>query len=556
MEAKICTISTFFLAGFIILSHASEPEVSLKIGKLKGVVSRSYAGREFNAYLGIPFAKPPIGSLRFQDPVPPEPWSGTLDASKPGNMCLQMQDEGNEDCLYLNIYTPKIDSTNGKGLDVLVAIHGGGFQNGFSHMQEPDYLMDRDDLILVTFNYRLGILGFLSLGDEYLPGNYGLKDQVLALRWIKENIGSFGGDANKITLLGCSAGGASVHYHVLSPLSKGLFQKAIMMSGTALDPWAKKVDPKSATLEVAEAIGCPVDGCHSKIVECLKEQPADLLTKKASIFVKYLIFDGMHIGPVVEKAGNSKEPFILTEPEELIKAGKISNVPLLISHTDTDGMFLAAEVLKKDEYIDELETRWYELAPIVFDFESGDEQKDRKTAQSIREFYFGQRSIRENPLNLVKLFTERYLSLGAQKAAKLHALVSKSPVYAYIFSHVGKPRLTDLLNVTFTFQGGADHADDFMYVLPMPTIRKQIENPSELAMSLRMIETVMKFIKGTPVKGWRTVQSGLPNLTYLKISGPDEVDEFQTLTDFSSHKFWESLKIGGSSAKKAARTEL
>ncbi|CAA9998704.1 unnamed protein product [Nesidiocoris tenuis] len=267
MEAKICTISTFFLAGFIILSHASEPEVTLKIGKLKGVVSRSYAGREFNAYLGIPFAKPPIGSLRFQDPVPLEPWSGTLDASKPGNMCLQMQDEGNEDCLYLNIYTPKIDSTDGKGLDVLVAIHGGGFQNGFSHMQEPDYLMDRDDLILVTFNYRLGILGFLSLGDEYLPGNYGLKDQVLALRWIKENIGSFGGDANKITLLGCSAGGASVHYHVLSPLSKG---------------------------------------------------------------------------PVVEKAGNSKEPFILTEPEELIKAGKISNVPLLISHTDTDGMFLAA----------------------------------------------------------------------------------------------------------------------------------------------------------------------------------------------------------------------
>ncbi|KAB7496322.1 Carboxylesterase NlhH [Armadillidium nasatum] len=156
-----------------------------------------------------------------------------------------------------------------KNLPVMVFIHGGGFMAGGADFYPPYALMNRD-IVLVTIQYRLGIFGFLSTEDSEMPGNMGLKDQQLALKWIKENIESFGGDSNRITIFGESAGGASVHYHILSPGSKGLFNRAILQSGTAFCPWASNNNHRKFAIEAGREFGCFIDNGTEKYLECMQ----------------------------------------------------------------------------------------------------------------------------------------------------------------------------------------------------------------------------------------------------------------------------------------------
>ncbi|XP_017765621.1 PREDICTED: venom carboxylesterase-6-like, partial [Eufriesea mexicana] len=191
----------------------------------------SRQGREYEAFEGIPYGQPPVGELRFQPPHPAEEWSGVLSATKKGSICTQYLMRsmaidgqiitGDEDCLYVNIYAP---IRNGKNtlLPVIFWIHGGAYLFGSGNDMNETLIMDRN-VVLVTVNYRLGPFGFLSTGDSLVPGNMGLKDQNLALRWVSKNIENFGGDPKNITLMGFSAGASSVHYHYLTPLSAGLF---------------------------------------------------------------------------------------------------------------------------------------------------------------------------------------------------------------------------------------------------------------------------------------------------------------------------------------------
>lgn len=159
----------------------------------------------------------------LQPPVPIKPWNGTFDAIRDSPKCPQpviSAAEISEDCLRLNVYTKNISSVANK--PVMVFIHSGGFYESSGRNDEfgPDYLIQRD-IVLVTFNYRLALLGFLSTGTKEAPGNNGLKDQVIALRWVKTHIQSFGGNPNSITIMGYSAGGISVTMHMVSPMSKG-----------------------------------------------------------------------------------------------------------------------------------------------------------------------------------------------------------------------------------------------------------------------------------------------------------------------------------------------
>nr|XP_053628572.1 LOW QUALITY PROTEIN: juvenile hormone esterase-like [Cherax quadricarinatus] len=202
-------------------------------GKVAGIMEKSTKGKSFWSYYGIPYAKPPIGQLRLRDPLPAEPWGGLRNGSEVSQPCLQVpffvavagirlppqQLVGTEDCLYLNVFTPT-QLTSIKELPVMVFIPGGGFFAGGNLEYLPHVLLNHD-IILVVLQYRLGILGFLSTEDYIVPGNLGLKDQTLALQWVQNNIHSFGGDPNSVTIFGESAGGASVHYHILSPKSRG-----------------------------------------------------------------------------------------------------------------------------------------------------------------------------------------------------------------------------------------------------------------------------------------------------------------------------------------------
>nr|XP_034796273.2 cocaine esterase-like isoform X2 [Pan paniscus] len=205
-----------------------------------------------HTFLGIPFAKPPLGPLRFAPPEPPESWSGVRDGTTHPAVCLQdlttmdseVRNQVNvtipsvsmsEDCLYLSIYTPA-HSHEGSNLPVMVWIHGGGLAFGMASMYDGSMLAALEDVVVVTIQYRLGVLGFFSTGDKHATGNWGYLDQVAALRWVRQNIAHFGGNPDRVTIFGESAGGTSVSSLVLSPISQGLFHGAIMESGVALMP--------------------------------------------------------------------------------------------------------------------------------------------------------------------------------------------------------------------------------------------------------------------------------------------------------------------------------
>uniref|UniRef100_A0A3B3U1M4 Carboxylic ester hydrolase n=1 Tax=Poecilia latipinna TaxID=48699 RepID=A0A3B3U1M4_9TELE len=228
---------------------SSELVVSLKSGQIRGeYVTVKGTERRVKRYLGIPFAKPPVGPLRMAAPESPEPWEGERDGTQQPPMCVQDQEvvvnfsiamsmdftvpEVSEDCLYLNVYTPAEAAPEVK-LPVMVWIHGGGLVMGAASQYDGSSFTAYENIVTVIIQYRLGILGFLSTGDEHAKGNWGLLDQLAALRWVQENIEAFGGDPQSVTIAGESAGAISASILTLSPLSKGLFHKAIFQSGVA-----------------------------------------------------------------------------------------------------------------------------------------------------------------------------------------------------------------------------------------------------------------------------------------------------------------------------------
>ncbi|XP_046414130.1 juvenile hormone esterase-like isoform X3 [Neodiprion fabricii] len=226
-------LSIFFSSSFGYLDGTTEPEVTFSQGNLRGKIMTTTHGRKVSAFLGIPYAQPPVGNKRFANPVPAGGWKGIRNATADGNMCPQLSNidyvsfVGDEDCLNLNVYTPQISNRkNSSLLPVMAYVFGGRFLTGStkSSVYSPAYLLNQD-VVLVTFNYRLGVLGFLSTGDEVASGNWGLKDQVLALEWVQRNIRHFHGDPDRVTLFGHSSGSACVHLLTLSKLTIVFYEK-------------------------------------------------------------------------------------------------------------------------------------------------------------------------------------------------------------------------------------------------------------------------------------------------------------------------------------------
>lgn len=198
-------------------------------GPVCGITSTSASG--VNEWLGIPYAAPPVGNLRWQAPQSPTPWTTTLPATTFGSECIQVTGAGSEDCLFVNVWAPA-NATSASGLPVMVHIHGGGFANG-SGNSDNSLLASTGDEVIVSMNYRLNIFGFLA-DDRALganSGDYGLQDQQAALRWVQSNVAAFGGDPHKVTIFGESAGGSSVCDQIASPTAAGLFEQGISTSG-------------------------------------------------------------------------------------------------------------------------------------------------------------------------------------------------------------------------------------------------------------------------------------------------------------------------------------
>ncbi|GAA5210303.1 carboxylesterase/lipase family protein [Microbacterium kyungheense] len=264
--------------------------VTVDSGALQGVATAS--GVEFR---GVPYAAAPVGDLRWRAPQPVAAWTGVRDATVYSPVCPQAPPSPNgssEDCLYLNVTVPAAAASarGSHDLPVIVWIHGGGFEIGEGADYEASDLASKG-AIVVTINYRLGLLGFLShpaLADgNGASGNYGLMDQQAALRWVQHNIGRFGGDAGRVTIAGQSAGGLSVEMQLASPGAKGLFQAAVIQSG-AFAPIQKSL----AQAETEGRAAAAAVGCADQTAECLRQVPVDALVANQPLSLTPGVVDG------------------------------------------------------------------------------------------------------------------------------------------------------------------------------------------------------------------------------------------------------------------------
>ncbi|KAH8358452.1 hypothetical protein KR093_000393, partial [Drosophila rubida] len=335
--------------------------VKTKLGAVRGVKRHTIWGGSYVSFEKIPFAKPPLGELRFRAPEPVEPWERELDCTSSGEKPLQThmffsKFAGTEDCLYLNVYAKDLQPQ--KLRPVMVWIYGGGFQVGEAtrDMYSPDFFMSKD-IVLVTISYRLGALGFLSLDDPEVnvPGNAGLKDQLLGLRWVQQNIEAFGGDPNNVTLFGESAGGASTHLLTLSPRSEGLLHKAITMSGSALCPWAMQSNNNWA-LRLAEKMGYTGSPKDKDVYKFLCEAKGGDIVKATALVLskqekhKRVLFA---FGPVVEPY-QTEHTVIDRPPHELMQQAWSNRIPMLVGGTSFEGLLFYPEVTRRPVTLDEV----------------------------------------------------------------------------------------------------------------------------------------------------------------------------------------------------------
>ncbi|XP_057566708.1 liver carboxylesterase-like isoform X1 [Hippopotamus amphibius kiboko] len=326
----------------------SPPVVDTTQGRVLGkYVNLEGIPQPVAVFLGVPFAKPPLGSLRFAPPQPAEPWIFVKNTTSYPPMCSQDPVGGqmlselftnrkeninlkfSEDCLYLNIYTPA-DLTKRSRLPVMVWIHGGGLVVGGASTYDGLALSALENVVVVTIQYRLGIWGFFSTGDEHCRGNWGLLDQLAALHWVQENIAHFGGDPGSVTIFGESAGGASVSILVLSPLAKNLFHRAISESGVALTSVLIKKDMKAAVKQIAVLAGCKTT-TSAVLVHCLRQKTEDELleiTQKMKFFAVDLHGDPRESYPFLPAVLDGV--LLPKMPEEILAEKKFNTVPYIV----------------------------------------------------------------------------------------------------------------------------------------------------------------------------------------------------------------------------------
>jgi para-nitrobenzyl esterase len=329
-----------------------------------GMVQGEIVGRT-RRFLGIPFAAPPVGELRWRPPAPAAPWSGTLQASRFGSSCPQRPStlgtpSENEDCLYLNVWTP--DPAPAEPLPVMVWFHGGGNEFGSAGDDIPlglggkifdgQLLAERRGVVVVTINYRLGKLGFfahpaLAAEDAAYPyaGNQGLLDQRAALEWVRDEILPFGGDPGNVTIFGESAGSVDVCLQIAAPGSRGLFHRAISESGGCTTRQDSAAEGAAAAEQVAAVVGCA--GAPDALA-CLRAVP-----------VGALLDSGVAVGPTVDGG------FLPDQPRALFAAGDVARVPYVIGSNADEGtiFFLGVPpVTTEAEYLAALRERYGDRA--------------------------------------------------------------------------------------------------------------------------------------------------------------------------------------------------
>nr|XP_022900834.1 esterase FE4-like [Onthophagus taurus] len=528
--------------------------VCTKQGVVRGIESKNYKDGIFYSFYGIPYAKPPLGELRFKAPQPPIPWKHEFDATFEKDCCIAPnlytgQIEGGEDCLHLNIYTRNVSINDSESIQlkpVIVFIHPGAFTTGNTKTEfyGPDFLMTQD-IVLVLISYRLGILGWSRLDDSSLgiPGNQGLRDVIMGLKWVNENIEFFCGDPNNVTIFGDSAGAVIAHNVVLLAQCKNLVHKIIIHSGSALCHWG--IGRRDSLKEAAKYLGCP-SHVDKDILEFLQNQPIEKLIQ-GQLQAKVGIAASLprYFYPVIEEPNNIEEPLITEDPRKVISEGKSLKIPMLIGYNSDEGLFFDYQIknrLKKDKnnsILPDFET----LVPHPLGFKRGSPESIL-IAEKTKQFYFnGKSPTIENRKQFYRLYLDNFFGYVVQDTARRHFKNTNQPIYFFKFAFDGN------LNMYKKIQGsdrpGASHSDDLCYLFKMsknPPIEK---NSVEEKVMTQMIKLWTNFAKnGNPnffqnddqFLEWKPIEKN--KLHYLHIN-----DDFTVGVDpdKEAFDFWDSI---------------
>ncbi|KAM3608903.1 uncharacterized protein V6R79_006583 [Siganus canaliculatus] len=445
---------------FLRSIHFGPPVVHTKLGSLRGTYV-SVKGKEsgVHAYLGIPFAKPPVGpALRLAAPQPVEGWKGVRDATQQPPMCVQNKQfsldlldklgltaatlpDISEDCLYLNIYTPANRADNAK-LPVMVWIHGGSFLLGSTSIYDGSALAAYQDVVVVLIQYRLGLLGFLSTGDEHMSGNFGLLDQIQALRWTQEHIHNFGGDPGLVTIFGESAGGVSVSLLLLSPLSEGLFHHAIAESGAAAMDGAIVNHPLPMAQLIANVSGCGIES--EKIAQCMKNLDMDAVLRTAQVS------HSMKLLP------NKDGIFLTKHVDELFREHELLTVPFMTGVNNDEGGWFLGDTLAPPNWTEGMDRE--HIMNILSMFYPNPQDELRR--ELILDEYTGTSEDRvKNRDGFTAFLGDMLFTIPAIKTVNAHRDAG-APVYLYEYQHA--PSFLQSKRPSFV---KSDHGDEIITVL-------------------------------------------------------------------------------------------
>ncbi|XP_013397404.1 fatty acyl-CoA hydrolase precursor, medium chain [Lingula anatina] len=461
--------AVFFIICAVVGAWVNcQAQISTRNGPIQGH-ALTIQGKTLNRFLGVPYAKPPLGDLRFKKPQPVENWTGVKNTTVFGDSCMQLvtpefplPKKISEDCLTLNLFVPgDIHINNSKA--VMVYIHGGGYNTGETDILIFDTFALQGDVIVVTVNYRLGPFGFLTTGDVNAPGNAGLWDQIEGLKWVRDNIENFGGDPNRVTIFGESAGGGSVSQLATTLAARGLFHRFISMSGTAVSDWAFVDGSADIATKMANILGCNSSKSDTaKLVACLRGVDKARLLNASLQVPAYST--GLTFAPVVD-GDMFRQPVTesLQNPDsELVRHFRSLDYMGGFLNSDGGGMLLGMAFnysqgiephLLRDELIPNI------AKTISTYFES-------EVAQAIQRVYFSSASedLGANARGFVNLQTDTAFAVSTVKFLSHHLSSSNGTGSSYLYYFTKEPSFGHLIPMPAWFQG-ANHADDVAFML-------------------------------------------------------------------------------------------
>uniref|UniRef100_A0A0K0ENL3 COesterase domain-containing protein n=1 Tax=Strongyloides stercoralis TaxID=6248 RepID=A0A0K0ENL3_STRER len=447
MNFNFISIIFFIFITIKLISSLVRKTHSIELTVDSGSIRGEYltiGAHDYAVFKGVPYAAPPVGSLRFQKPEPPAKWRGVMNATQYPSMCAQKprtretdpvnvyRTHISEDCLYINIFAPPQFTNN--TYPVMVFIHGGNFQKGSSADFPQDAILNNfvsRKIIFISFNYRLGPLGFLSTGDEVLPGNVGLWDMIMALKWVKTNAHVFGGDPNNIMLSGHGSGAAAASLLAISPKTEGLFEKVLLMSGTGISPGIVRNTAINATWRLQEKLNCRSFN-SSEIFDCLSKHVKDELLDVDRTFYD----DYEEFVPIVDG-----DYGVIPEDPEILASYR-PKIPIMLGTTKDESSLRIVILKEKEINLTHMEQKEGEkfvhnLTHTFPGFINHPLISEGCKHEYVWSKINPEANERDLPESILKMYSHFWYDAPTSRLASYY-VKQKVPVYLYSFDHVSE----------------------------------------------------------------------------------------------------------------------